>query len=59
VVIPQVELGQDPEQRAQELGAWRAKRGIRHLCVHAVGVGLTTAREHVRALEQLKKDVLG
>jgi hypothetical protein len=33
-------------------------RGITHLCVHTVGLGLKTAAEHVRALEQFKKDVL-
>jgi alkanesulfonate monooxygenase SsuD/methylene tetrahydromethanopterin reductase-like flavin-dependent oxidoreductase (luciferase family) len=47
-----------PEQRRKELAAWRAMRGISHLCVHTVGLGLKTADEHVRALEQFKKDVL-
>jgi probable F420-dependent oxidoreductase len=47
-----------PEQRAAELAAWRAMRGITHLCVHTVGLGLKTAAEHVQALERLKKDLL-
>ncbi len=47
-----------PEQRAKELSAWRSMRGITHLCVHTVGLGLKTSGEHVKALEQFKKDVL-
>ena len=39
--------------------AWRAMRGITHLCVHTMGLGLANAQEHVRALENFKKDVLG
>jgi len=34
-------------------------RGITHLCVHTVGLGLTSPDEHVKVLEQFKKDVLG
>ena len=48
-----------PEQRAKELAGWRAMRGITHLCVHTVGLGLTSPGDHVKTLEQLKKDVLG
>jgi len=48
-----------PEQRAKELAAWRAMRGITHLCVHTVGLGLRSPGDHVKTLEQLKKDVLG
>ena len=47
-----------PEQRAREIAAWRAMRGITHLCVHTVGLGLETPDEHVRTLERFKKDVL-
>jgi probable F420-dependent oxidoreductase len=47
-----------PEQRAKELAAWRAMRGITHLCIHTVGVGLETPDEHVKALEEFKKDVV-
>jgi len=47
-----------PEQRPAELAAWRAMRGITHLCVHTVGLGLKTAAEHVQALERFKKDLL-
>ena len=47
-----------PEQRIKELAAWRAMRGITHLCIHTVGLGLKTADEHVKALERFKKEVL-
>ncbi|HEY7206231.1 MAG TPA: LLM class F420-dependent oxidoreductase [Methylomirabilota bacterium] len=47
-----------PDQRAREMAAWRGMRGITHLCVHTVGLGLKTPAEHVRALEQIRKDVL-
>ena len=48
-----------PEQRAREMAAWRSMSGITHLCVHTVGLGLESPAEHVRALEQFGKDVLG
>ena len=47
-----------PEQRPAELAGWRAMRGITHLCVHTVGLGLKTTAEHVQALERFKKDLL-
>jgi probable F420-dependent oxidoreductase len=47
-----------PEQRVAELAAWRAMRGITHLCVHTVGLGLKGPAEHVQALERFKKDLL-
>jgi hypothetical protein len=34
-------------------------RGITHLCVHTVAMGLASPGEHVKVLEQFKKDVLG
>jgi probable F420-dependent oxidoreductase len=52
-------LAQVPqEQRAAELAAWRAMRGITHLCVNTMGLGLKTPAEHVQALERFKKDLL-
>lgn len=48
-----------PALRAGELAAWRAMRGVTHLCIHTVGLGLKTPGEHVKALEEFKKDVLG
>lgn len=47
-----------PEQRPAELTAWQKMRGITHLCVHTVGLGLKTTAEHVQALERFKKDLL-
>ena len=47
------------EERANEIAAWRAMRGITHLCVNTMGLGLPGPREHVRTLERFKKDVLG
>ncbi len=47
-----------PEHRAKELAAWRAMRGITHLCIHTVGMGLRSPDEHVKVLEQFRKDVL-
>jgi probable F420-dependent oxidoreductase len=48
-----------PEQRAREMAAWRSMSGVTHLCVHTVGLGLKSPAEHVRALEQFRKEVLG
>jgi len=47
-----------PEQRGKELAAWRTMRGVTHLCVHTVGLGLHSPGDHVKALEQFKIDVL-
>jgi len=48
-----------PEERATEIAAWRAMRGITHLCVNTMRLGLSGADEHVKTLERFKKDVLG
>jgi probable F420-dependent oxidoreductase len=47
------------EERAKEIAAWRAMRGITHLCVNTMGLGLPGPEEHVRTLERFKRDVLG
>ena len=47
------------EERATEIAAWRAMRGITHLCVNTMGLGLPGPAEHVRALERFRRDVLG
>ena len=50
-------VSQVPEaQWAPELAAWRAMRGITHLSIHTVGVGLKTPTEHVRMLERFAKE---
>ncbi len=38
-----------------ELQAWRAMRGITHLCVHTVGLGLGKPDEHVEMLRRFKE----
>jgi probable F420-dependent oxidoreductase len=48
-----------PEARAKEMAAWRAMRGITHLCINTMGLGLPSPEEHVRTLERFRKDVLG
>ena len=47
-----------PEQRTKEIAEWRVMRGITHLCIYTVGLGLTTPDEHVRTLERFKKEAL-
>jgi probable F420-dependent oxidoreductase len=42
-----------------EMAAWRAMRGITHLCVNTMGLGLPSPGEHVKVLERFRKDVLG
>jgi probable F420-dependent oxidoreductase len=48
-----------PAEHAKELATWRAMRGVTHLCVNTMGLGLARPTEHVRTLERFKKDVLG
>jgi len=53
-------LAKVPEAaRASEVAAWRAMRGITHLCVNTMGLGLASASEHVKTLERFRADVLG
>ncbi len=39
----------------KELEAWRAMRGVTHMSIHTVGVGLKTPDDHVRILEEVRK----
>jgi hypothetical protein len=48
-----------PGEWANEMAAWRAMRGITHVCVNTMGLGLASPADHVRTLERFKKDVLG
>ena len=48
-----------PQERAKEMAAWRSMRGITHLCVNTMGLGLPSPEEHVRTLGRFKRDVLG
>jgi probable F420-dependent oxidoreductase len=52
-----ITLAQVPrEQWAKELAAWRAMRGITHLCVHTAGLGLKTPAQHVETLRRFRQD---
>jgi alkanesulfonate monooxygenase SsuD/methylene tetrahydromethanopterin reductase-like flavin-dependent oxidoreductase (luciferase family) len=48
-----------PAEWAEELAAWRAMRGITHVCVNTMGLGLPGPEEHVRTLERFKRDMGG
>jgi hypothetical protein len=49
-------LAQIPESDwAKELEAWRAMRGISHLCVHTTGMGLGSPDEHVKTLRRFRE----
>jgi probable F420-dependent oxidoreductase len=43
-----------PERHAEEFAAWRAMRGITHLCVNTMGLGLARPEDHVKALERFR-----
>ena len=53
-------LAQTPvEVRANDIAAWNAMRGITHLCVNTMGLGLASPGEHVKTLERFRAEVLG
>jgi probable F420-dependent oxidoreductase len=45
----------EPGQWAPELAAWRTMRGITHLCVNTMNLGLKTPDEHVQTLQRFRK----
>jgi len=48
-------LAQIPEAEwAKELEAWRAMRGVSHLSIHTVGLGLEKPDQHVALLQELR-----
>ena len=47
-----------PAQWGPELAAWRGMRGITHLSVYTVGLGLKTPDEHVQMLQRFKKEAM-
>jgi hypothetical protein len=55
MALAQVPAGERPK----EIGAWHAVRGISHLCVSMMGLGLSGPGDHVRTLERFKQDVPG
>jgi probable F420-dependent oxidoreductase len=48
-----------PAEWAKEVAAWRGIRGVTHVCVNTMAMGLPSPGDHVRTLERFKKDVLG
>ena len=42
---------------SKELEAWRAMRGITHLCVHTTGLGLAKPADHVATLRRFRQTV--
>jgi alkanesulfonate monooxygenase SsuD/methylene tetrahydromethanopterin reductase-like flavin-dependent oxidoreductase (luciferase family) len=52
-------LAQTPaEDRAKDIAAWRAMRGITHFCVNTMGLGLASPAEHVKTLERFRAETL-
>jgi len=51
-------LAQIPEgEWGKELEAWKAMRGISHLCVHTAGMGLAKPGDHVEMLRRFRQTV--
>lgn len=51
--------GRPPEQWAAELSAWRAMRGVTHLCVDTMRLGLTKPEQHIEMLRRFKEVAIG
>jgi probable F420-dependent oxidoreductase len=50
-----ITLARVPEDRwAAELAAWQAMRGVTHLTIHTVGLGLATPDAHVQTLRRFR-----
>lgn len=51
-------LAQVPrEQWPKTVAAWRAMRGVTHLDVHTVGLGLKSPSDHIETLRRFKETV--
>ncbi len=46
-----------PDDWSKELEAWRAMRGISHLCIHTAGLGLKTPADHIQTLRRFREAV--
>jgi len=46
-----------PADWSKALEAWRAMRGITHLCVHTAGLGLAKPDQHVATLRRFRDAV--
>lgn len=47
-----------PDQWASELATWRTMRGITHLCIDTMRLGLTKPEQHIEALRRFKETAL-
>lgn len=55
-VQARITLGQVPrEQWASTVAAWRTMRGVTHLDVHTVGLGLKSPSDHIQTLRRFKE----
>ena len=45
----------EPDHWAKEIAAWRAMRGVTHLCVDTMRIGLTKPDQHVEMLRRFKE----
>jgi alkanesulfonate monooxygenase SsuD/methylene tetrahydromethanopterin reductase-like flavin-dependent oxidoreductase (luciferase family) len=53
-----ITLSQIPQgEWARELEAWRAMRGVTHLCVHTANMGLAKPGDHVEMLRRFRQTV--
>jgi probable F420-dependent oxidoreductase len=51
-------LSQIPQAEwAKEMDAWRAMRGVSHLCIHTAGMGLAKPADHVDTLRRFREVV--
>jgi probable F420-dependent oxidoreductase len=51
-------LSQIPQAEwAKEMDAWRAMRGVSHLCIHTAGMGLAKPADHVETLRRFREVV--
>ena len=46
-----------PAEWGKELQAWRAMRGVSHLCIHTAGLGLSKPADHVETLRRFREAV--
>ena len=56
--VGRLALAQFPgKEREKVMAEWHRMRGITHLCVNTMGLGLPGPEEHVKTLERFKRDV--
>ena len=48
-----------PDQWAGELAAWRALRGVTHLCIDAMRLGLSKPEQRIETLRRFKEVAIG